>query len=1204
MASEAFTLALLLTLKDSASGGLDRFEAKLRTVGRTGEAELAKLDKLRSDLNKDLAIGGAGLAGLKVLKEGVQVAADYQSVMTDLRASIAQTGTDGKVNYNLLAQEMVEAEAVAVRLGNKLPGTTADFAQMMQTMKQNGLDVKTIVGGAADAVGNLAVASNAVPKEIAADFARFGNLFKLNPEDFTPAADVFSRIYSSTGQTSAELIEATKYFQGRVGQSLQIGGLKDAEKYTRLFGFLGKQGMTGSMAGMGLTNFFNAYNTHRDKLKDLEKSTGIKLDFFDKQGKFVGLDSVMEQMSQFDKLSAKDRTQWMETMFGTLGAGVGNVMIDTKGWKAFNEEQNKTISLQDKTAMKAQNYNNQMEALEGTLTNLKVAVFEPMLPAATAIVDKANQLAGILQGFAKSHPDIAKYAVAFLGIGSAALVAYSGVKTLTTGVRLFKMTSTFARGEGLAGSLAQASTATERLTKNQAGFVRQNNVVQSGMVRTGDAARTATHGVNGLATSVAIADSKTVRLRKNLFSLDNVFKAVLVIEAIGFTWDQIAELRKTLTVSKDQNVGANAVSKDQYNLYRNTPADQRNPQAEAASTSSMLQMGSKQVEKSLDQSRKNFVDLGADFGKLLMGVDTNGGMFEQPVAPGNPLLARRQERLDYHQSQPTRSGKWGWAETATAAMLPLSIPLLLASRISPDNLADRDIRGANYLQQRAPSLADPQVMSEFRTREMPKMNLDPQMKADMDNMLKLAFPESFAQSMTGMFDQGSQAFVQAMSSLQQPIAGTAELFSGLPPAITPVGQSFATLPQPIIDSATALTTLPQPINETTGALGNLLTPAGRIPGSFNNVFTSANNLSTSLDGVTAKIANWQPPAASSIAGPVAAPPSSGRPQPSIPSIFGMPGRAVGGVVERDGVAYVHAGNVITPARATRGISGFSDLMALARTGGNTVSSSNRSFQSITNILRSGMVSERSDVQRIIESAFDRGTTGSNSFIFPSQPPRSGDAATQSFAGLPNTLSGQSPEPLKLVLTASPSATKSRSANPLAGLPFPTITAGDAGRDGNKFSSFDSIDRSEERLNSVSSFMTAKSTDNRQSTTSSQDHVTSRTFESQSRDKDTSQSLTSLVDRVIDHRSEASRFRFDDELFREADRSTARPQVASKDSVSPGPNITVNAPFTFSPTITAKTVGAVEEQMDRQYAAAKKQMLRQVAKKLDEGRLRA
>ena len=896
MASEAFQLALLLTLKDAASGGLDRFEAKLRAAGKAGESYSKQLDDIREDLNKDLAAGGVGLAGLKIIKDGVQAAGDYQSVMTDLRASLAQTGTDGKVNLNKLAEEMVGAEAVAVRLGNKLPGTTADFAQMMQVLKQNGLDTTTIMNGAADAVANLAVASNAVPRELAIDFARYGNLFKLKPEEFTPAADVFSRINSSTGQTAGELVEAAKYFQGRIGQGLQIGGLEDAQKYTRLFGFMGKRGITGSVAGAGLSNFFESYNVHRDKLDDLQKSTGIKLDFFDKGGKFVGLDQVMEQMSQFDKLSAKDRTEWMEKIFGTLGSQAANVMIDSKGWKEFNTEQEKTISLADKTAMKAKDYNIQMEALSGTLTNLKVAIFEPMLPGMTSAIEKANQLVGVIQGFAKSHPDIAKYGVSFLAVGSAALVAYSGIKAVITGVRLLKMASAFSKTEGLLGYMTQTSAATTTVTKNVSGLTAK----QAALQQLGGTIVATDSKAKNLGTSVATTGGKVAGLKKDLFSLNNVFKAVLVLEAIGFTWDQISKLKKTIDDWRSMNTGLDETGKSSHRLYQSTPAEQRDPRGEAVNVLRLLEAGNKEFQVAVDPKRQSWTDyftkMGGDRSAMFRGGPTTTEIIANPQ-----LNARAQQILQMPYRERSVAGAF-------------SNPY---ERVSAETAAVKNLR------ERAPSLSDPQVMTSFRRDVMPTMGFGKEQTGFVNQLLQQAFPESFSQSLSGISEQG-KALSETLTSLQQPIAGTAELFTGLPPALTPVGQAFTTLPQPMTDTATAFGALPQPIGDVTGAFQNLVPPASRLPGSFNNVFTSANNLAISIDGVSAKIAAWQPPASPTAASP------GGAPGVAVPPMFGMPGRAVGGVVERDGIAYVHAGNVITPAGVTRGLSGFSELMSLAR----------------------------------------------------------------------------------------------------------------------------------------------------------------------------------------------------------------------------------------------------------------------------------
>lgn len=451
--STVYELSLLLSLKDAASGGLDRFQARLLAAGKDGAKYVKSLENMRSEMNKGIAMTGIGTAGLALMGKGVLVAGDFQAAMTELRASFSKVGADGKINMAALGGDMQRAEAVAIKMGNELPGTTEDFVTMMQALKVNGLGIETILNGAAEAVGNLAVATNSVPKEIAADFAKFGNLFKLRAEDFEPAADVFARIYSSTGQTSADLIEAAKYFQGRAGQNLGIGGLKDAEQMTRLFGLMGKNGMTGSMAGMGLTQFFESYGQHKDKLDDLEKATGIKLDFFDKDKKFVGMESVIEQMQQFNKLSTEDRTSWMSEMFGVLGMGAGNILANGEAWKKHNSEVNQAISLAQKKAEISKNFNNQLEALTGSVKNLVVTGFTPLLPALTSGAEGANKMVSAIIDFGKANPTLTGTVAKLALLGTTAVMVVGSIKTLYNAFGLMRFAANFTSDQRVTGFL-------------------------------------------------------------------------------------------------------------------------------------------------------------------------------------------------------------------------------------------------------------------------------------------------------------------------------------------------------------------------------------------------------------------------------------------------------------------------------------------------------------------------------------------------------------------------------------------------------------------------------------------------------------------------------------------------------------------------------------------------------------------------------
>lgn len=525
MASETFNLAILLSLKDGASGGLDRFSGKLRAAEKDGQHFHETFEKIRADLNRDLAIGGVGVAGLGLMWQGIKVAGNFQASMTDLRSSLAQVGTDGKVNLTSLGKDMQKAEAIAMKLGNALPGTTEDFIQMMQVLKQNGLDTQTIMNGAADAVGNLAVANNALPKETAKDFAQFGQLFKLRPDEYIKAADTVSRLYTSAGIGTGELVEGLKYFQGRAGAALGITGLKDAEQVVRVMGLLRKQGLEGSVAGTSFNNLFMGYLAASKKkdnpIEQLKQLEGIDIKLFDDKGNFAGIDNLFKQLEPLQKLTEEKRLTYLKDIFGEEGMSAATAILKTgaEGWRNYNAEQSKTISLQQKNSEKAKDFNNQLEALMGSAKNLVVTAFEPMLPSLTSGINSLNGMVGSLQQFGKENQSLIKVLGTLALYGTTAMVVYSAFKTLTTGVKMFRLASAFSRGDGMiqflnstAQSASSASTSMATAT-TKANSLKQATSGLGGSTRMTIGVQIAT--IAGLEYIISTAISQYLSMKEN-----------------------------------------------------------------------------------------------------------------------------------------------------------------------------------------------------------------------------------------------------------------------------------------------------------------------------------------------------------------------------------------------------------------------------------------------------------------------------------------------------------------------------------------------------------------------------------------------------------------------------------------------------------------------------------------------------------------
>ncbi|HEY6334092.1 MAG TPA: phage tail tape measure protein, partial [Blastocatellia bacterium] len=220
MASEVFQLAILLSLKDAASGGLERFADRLRATGKEGKEALESIEELRGNLSKGLEIGAVGLEGIEMLHKGIDTAAEFESAFTDLRMAIGTTSADGAVNLAKLNNEMSQFEDLGMRLGNTLPGSIKDFTEGFTALRESGISTADILAGVGEMEAKLALTSHMAPKELAPDFGELVKMFDLHGlREFKEAGDIVSKL-QTIGMRPGELIGGLKFLQLRAGTSL------------------------------------------------------------------------------------------------------------------------------------------------------------------------------------------------------------------------------------------------------------------------------------------------------------------------------------------------------------------------------------------------------------------------------------------------------------------------------------------------------------------------------------------------------------------------------------------------------------------------------------------------------------------------------------------------------------------------------------------------------------------------------------------------------------------------------------------------------------------------------------------------------------------------------------------------------------------------------------------------------------------------
>ncbi len=437
---------------------------------------LHSIEKERNDIEKkrreNLGRAGVGIAGLGVTAGGIKVAADFESSMTELRLAIARA-KDGAVDMGMLNAQMADLEKLAVKLGNTLPGTTGDFVNLFVALKQGGMATEDILGGAGEAIAELAVLTHSEPAALGKQFAQMGQMFKLKPEEYGAAVEQFHALYRM-GVDPTELIESSKFFAPRAGAPLGMTGIEGMTQAGTLLGLLNRSGLGGGIGGRDVSTMMQHMTMStkaQQKMMAELKGKGIDLQFFDKKGKFMGLENMVIQLEKLKKLSPEDQLDATKALFTETGAtAAGNlIQVGVEGLRKYVEEQGQIISRQEAINRLQQDFNQQWEALKGTGVNVLVRLFTPAMTALKPLLTATNELLGYLEGLAKTNPGLARFLTTFVGLGSVAMIAKGGIGALTASTQIWRMTAKLA-------ALENATLATTTATVGTAATVAGNKV--------------------------------------------------------------------------------------------------------------------------------------------------------------------------------------------------------------------------------------------------------------------------------------------------------------------------------------------------------------------------------------------------------------------------------------------------------------------------------------------------------------------------------------------------------------------------------------------------------------------------------------------------------------------------------------------------------------------------------------------------------
>lgn len=411
-----FELKALITGVDRLSPALSKMQKKIRGFKRQAE-----------EASKGwLALGGGLAAGLTL---SLKSYADQENAATGLK--VAMMDANGEVG-----KSFQDINKLAIGLGNQLPGTTADFQNMMQMLVRQGIPAENILGGVGKATAYLAVQLKKTPEAAAEFAAKMQDATGTASEDMMGLFDTIQKAFYLGVDDTNMLSFFTK--TSSVLKMVNKDGLQAAQSLAPISVMMDQMGMNGESAGNALRKVIQSGLSVK-KIRDVNKimarqKLGVQLDFTDGKGSFGGLDNMFRQLAKLRKLTDVKRTGVLKAIFGddaeTLQ--VVNALIDKgkDGYDQIQQKMNKQASLNKRVQAQLGTLSNLWEAMTGTATNGLAAIGGAFSGDAKNITQWLGELGEKFTKFADENPRVIRGVVGLaaglailklglMGVGSA-----------------------------------------------------------------------------------------------------------------------------------------------------------------------------------------------------------------------------------------------------------------------------------------------------------------------------------------------------------------------------------------------------------------------------------------------------------------------------------------------------------------------------------------------------------------------------------------------------------------------------------------------------------------------------------------------------------------------------------------------------------------------------------------------------------------
>lgn len=408
-----------------------------------GQERMAKASDLAK---KGLAISGVAIAGMGYSLKQYE---DAEDAAMGLRVAMMKANGEVSKGYN-------EINKLANSLGTQLPGTTADFQNMMRVLVEQGVSEAAILGGVGKAAGYLGVQMK-MPFEEAAEFAaKMQDATKTAEKDMLSLMDVIQRS-RYLGVDDGNMLQGFSKISAGM-KIIKQEGLEGAKAMAPLLVMADQAAMAGESAGNAFSKIFKSMMDTDGIKKALKDSkTGLTMDFTDGKGEFGGLDNMYKQFEKLKGLTTEQRLPLLSAMFGNDAETIQatNLLID-KGKAGYDEvvaKMQAQADLQTRVNAQLSTLKNLKDAAGGTFTSLLALFGEQLAPQFKTMIEGFTSITEKVTSWAQANPGLAS-TIARIVAGGALLVG--GLSALSIGlVAIFGPMMMVAKGFGVVALAAK-----------------------------------------------------------------------------------------------------------------------------------------------------------------------------------------------------------------------------------------------------------------------------------------------------------------------------------------------------------------------------------------------------------------------------------------------------------------------------------------------------------------------------------------------------------------------------------------------------------------------------------------------------------------------------------------------------------------------------------------------------------------------------